>query len=98
MDIAECEGFDWDGGNLQKNWVKHAVMPFECEQLFFNQPLLVAPDETHSDKEIRFYALGRADSGRLLFAAFTVRKKLIRVISARDMSRLEKEVYKSHEK
>jgi uncharacterized DUF497 family protein len=98
MDPAECEGFDWDGGNRQKNWVKHAVMPFECEQLFFNQPLIVAPDEAHSDKETRFYALGRTDGGRLLFAAFTIRKKLIRVISARDMSRFEKEVYNSHEK
>ncbi len=98
MDPAGCEGFDWDRGNLQKNWLKHAVTAFESEQIFFNHPLILVPDETHSGKEKRFYALGQTDAGRPLFAAFTVRKNLIRIISARDMSRQEKEVYKNHEK
>jgi len=48
-----------------------------------------------SQTEARYYALGRALSGRLLFVAFTVRRQRIRVISARDMSRKEREVYKS---
>ena len=95
--LSRCAGFDWDGGNVDKNRLKHGVGPFECEQIFFNQPLIIAPDEAHSQKEKRFYALGQTDTGRPLFAVFTVRKRLIRVISARDMSRAEKEVYKSHE-
>jgi len=32
---------------------------------------------------------------RMLFVVFTIRKNSIRVISARDMSRKEKKVYKS---
>lgn len=91
--LRQCEGFDWDDGNINKNWIKHKVSPAECEQMFFNRPLVIQDDQKHSEVEKRFYALGRTDSKRNLFIAFTVRNKRIRVISARDMSRKEREVY-----
>jgi len=91
--VAQCEGFDWDRGNLLKNWEKHEVSRSECEQVFFNQPLVAAGDEKHSASEARYYALGQTDAGRRLFVVFTVRRNLIRVISARDMNRLERKVY-----
>ena len=97
MDFSTCAGFEWDTANSEKNWLKHKVTPFECEQIFFNEPLVVAPDEAHSRAEARFYALGRTDSERLLFVVFTIRGNLIRVISARNMSRAEREVHKNHE-
>ena len=90
---SQCEGFQWDDGNINKNWLKHKVSPAECEQLFFNRPLIIQDDIEHSEVEKRFYALGKTDSKRTLFIAFTVRNKLIRVISARDMSRKEREIY-----
>lgn len=93
--VAECEGFEWDEGNLLKNWEKHKVSASECEQIFFNQPLVVAEDEKHSTKEARFFALGQTDMGRLLFVVVAVRKKLIRVISARDMNRKVRKAYES---
>lgn len=93
--VAKCEGFQWDEGNLLKNWEKHEVTASECEQLFFNQPLVVAEDEKHSIKEARLFALGQTDAGRLLFIVFAVRKNRIRVISARDMNRKERKVYES---
>jgi hypothetical protein len=97
-DLAGCTGFEWDKGSSEKNRHKHGVSPLESEQIFFNQPLVVAADETRSQKENRFYALGRTDLERPLFVVLTIRKNLIRVISARDTSRQEKEVYKrSHE-
>ena len=86
-------GFQWDKGNLDKNWERHRVSPFECEQVFFNQPLIVKEDSRHSKKESRHYALGITDIERMLFVVFTLRGKLIRVISARDMSRKERRVY-----
>lgn len=98
MDLSKCTGFEWDKGNSEKNWLKHHVTPVECEQVFFNQPLIVAPDEAHSDKETRLYALGQTDKERPLFVVFTIRRNLIRIISARDMSRREKEAYTSYEK
>ena len=96
--LATCTGFEWDKNNLSKSWLKHKVNPIESEEIFFHQPFMVVEDVQHSQKEVRFYALGKTDTGRLLFVCFTVRKNLIRVISARDMSRKEREVYRQYEK
>lgn len=83
--LRECTGFQWDEGNAEKNWIDEAV--------FFNEPLLVALDVEHSHTEPRFCALGQTDEGRLLFVVLTIREKLLRVISARDMSRGERKEY-----
>jgi len=93
--LARCVGFEWDTGNITKSRQKHDVSPSECEQIFFNHPLVVARDERHSDQEDRFFALGQTDAGRLLFVVFVVRKDIIRVISARNMNRKERKVYES---
>jgi uncharacterized DUF497 family protein len=95
--LLKATVFEWDDGNIDKNWIKHGVSPAECEQMFFNQPLVVADDDIHSGQEDRFYALGRTDANRLLFAVFTIRKNMIRVISARDVSAKERKVYKQYE-
>jgi uncharacterized DUF497 family protein len=101
MDIIDlllnCNGFEWDKHNAEKNWQKHHITPSECEEIFFNRPLVVADDVKHSENENRFYALGHTDRGRLLFIVFTVRRSLIRVISAREMNKKERKVYQSHE-
>lgn len=96
--VSRCIGFDWDDGNLLKNWDKHGVSASECEQVFFNQPLVISPDAVHSRNETRFYTLGKSDSGKQLFIVFTVRNNLIRIISARDMNRKERGAYKHHAK
>ncbi|MCX5855600.1 MAG: BrnT family toxin [Deltaproteobacteria bacterium] len=96
--ITKCIGFDWDDGNLLKNWEKHGVSASECEQVFFNHPFIASPDVAHSSDEARFYTLGKSDSGKHLFIVFTVRNNLIRIITARDMNRKEREAYKYHEK
>ena len=59
--LKECTGFQWDKHNIQKNWEKHKVSPSESEQAFFNTPLIVANDAKHSQKEERFYVLGKTD-------------------------------------
>ena len=93
-----CVGFDWNQANAQKNWERHAVTPEEAEEVFFQEPLVVRSDVRHGKAEKRYYALGQTSSGRLLFIAFTIRRNLIRVISSRDMSRKEVEVYRNHER
>lgn len=99
MRIAEalqaCVGFDWDADNVQKNVFKHDVTPLECEEVFFNEPLIVSQDVTHSEHEPRGFVLGQTSAGRLLFVAFTVRRQLVRVISGRDMSAGERRRYRS---
>ena len=95
VSLPEFKGFDWDEGNADKNWVSHGVTPQETEQVFFNQPLIVADDRKHSENERRYFVLGQTDKDRALFIALTVREERIRVISARDMSRKERKVYQS---
>jgi uncharacterized DUF497 family protein len=95
--VENCVGFDWDEGNAHKNWERHRVTPEEAEDVFFHEPLVVRGDVRHFKREKRYYALGQTGSGRRLFVAFTVRRKRIRVISARDMNRNEAEVYRTHE-
>ncbi len=91
--ISSCKGFEWDEGNTNKNWHLHRVTDGECEDVFFNLPLIIAADVKHSDGEKRFYALGRTENNRLLFIAFGVREDLIRIVSARDMTRSEQRKY-----
>ena len=93
--MPDFDGFEWSGGNAEKNWIRHRVTPLEAEQVFFNTPLLAETDWEHSQKENRFYALGQTDEGRELFVAFTMRARRLRVVSVRDMSRKERRVYRS---
>jgi len=92
LDLAQIEGFDWDEGNNRKSVEKHDVSQAEAEQIFFDDPLLVVEDISHSVRELRLQALGHTDAGRLLHVSFTLcgDGKLIRVISARTMHRKER--------
>jgi uncharacterized protein len=96
--IQESSGFDWGESNLIKNWDKHKIAYWECEEMFFNKPLIVQEDADHSQTEKRYYALGKTDSNRRLFVAFTMRETLIRPISCRDMTRKEKALYEQYKK
>jgi uncharacterized protein len=91
--LSQCIGFQWNDGNADKNWELHQVSRGESEQVFFNRPIVVASDEKHSEKEARYAALGKTDADRELAIVFTVWDNLVRVISARDVSRRERSVY-----
>lgn len=95
IDFHDIVGFEWDAGNAYKSDEKHDVSQGEAEEMFFNQPLLIVGDKEHSLEEVRYLALGVTGVGRLLSVIFTLRKKatLIRVISARPMSRKERAFY-----
>jgi uncharacterized protein len=94
IDLDTIEGFDWDTGNARKN-EKHGVTQADTEQVFFNEPLFITPDEKHSDSEHRYRALGKTMNGRFLTIIFTLRQNdtLMRVISARDMNTKERRLY-----
>jgi len=95
--LENCTGFDWDDANAHKNWERHRVTPEEAEETFFREPFVVRRDLRHSKREKRYYALGQTGTGRRLFVVFTVRRKLIRVISVRDMNGNENATYQRHE-
>jgi hypothetical protein len=95
IDWTRIKGFDWDLGNSRKSAEKHRVIQPEAEQVFFNDPLLIITDPKHGATESRFHALGHTDDGHRVHITFTLRQEatLIRVISARDMSRKERVRY-----
>lgn len=91
--FEQFSGFQWDRGNINKNLIKHNVENWECEQAFFNRPLLILDDIKHSVSEDRWAAFGKTDADRFLVIIFTKRSNLIRIISARDMNKRERKYY-----
>jgi uncharacterized DUF497 family protein len=97
LDLSQTTGFDWDDGNSRKSLEKHGVSQTEAEQVFLDPQLLVLTDEKHSSGEIRYHAFGRTVAERMLQVSFTMRQNstLVRVISARAMSRRERLRYEA---
>jgi uncharacterized DUF497 family protein len=95
--FSDFHGFQWDSGNIDKNRLKHDVEAFEAEQTFFNDPLIIIPDEKHSTSETRYAAFGKTNDGRKLAMVFTKRDQSIRIISARAMNKKERGYYAAHE-
>lgn len=95
VDLDRIDGFHWDEGNAWKSVAKHGVSRAETEEAFLNEPLLIVEDVGHSQSELRFHALGVTNVQRRLHVTFTLREgnTKIRVISARDMSRKERDRY-----
>jgi uncharacterized DUF497 family protein len=95
IDFERITGFDWDEGNRRKNFDSHGVADFEAEEIFFDPGVTIAPDSGHSQKEPRWVAYGATIEGRLLTIVFTLRteRTLIRIVSARDMSRKERKIH-----
>jgi len=99
INLSQLEGFEWDKGNSKKNKDKHDVEKDECEQIFFNQPLIIFDDDQHTTKvEKRYGALGKTNDNRKLAIYFTIRNNKIKVVSARDQGKKDRQVYETEEK
>ncbi|MDE3059290.1 MAG: BrnT family toxin [Bacteroidota bacterium] len=92
LQLSSAEGFERDKGNAEKN-LKYGVRQNEIEQIFLNSPYVVLTDFQHSVEKARWKIFGKTSDGRLLLVVFTIRKKLIRPISARAMNKKEKHFY-----
>jgi uncharacterized protein len=85
--------FDWDENKASSNLSKHGVS-FEEAKTVFNDMLYVDfYDPDHSDDEERYLIVGESSRGRLLIVSYTERKDSIRLISARETTRSEREIY-----
>lgn len=85
--------FEWNKGNIDKNWKKHGVANKEAEEVFFDEHSFTSKDINRSMLESRYQILGRSKSERHLAIIFTYRKGKIRIISARPMNRKERTEY-----
>lgn len=95
--LSNLEGFDWDKGNTEKNWLKHNITTKECEEVFYHDSIIIE-DTKHSQKEERYAIYGETNSKKPLLVVFTVRKNRIRVISARSQSQRERRIYEKGQK
>jgi len=91
--IDKYDGFDWDAGNIRKNWDSHRVSRDEIEQTFSNRPWYDYEATRYVGVEKRRIVLGKTDLGRSLFIAYTERKNRVRPICARDMHKVERKLY-----
>jgi len=91
--LAGYEGFEWDKGNQDKNFLKHGVTNRECEEAFLDPGKRIFRDKLHLSGERRFVLLAKTFNGRLLFAIFILRRSKVRVISSRDINKKEKHLY-----
>jgi len=85
--------FKWDKNKAAKNLSKHGVS-FEEAKTVFDDPLYVDfYDPDHSEKEERYLIVGESNRRRLLIVSYTEKEKAIRLISAREVTRSEREAY-----
>lgn len=90
-------GFEWDPGDRANGNVQHIkshhVDPVEVEEIFeFLEEVLVR--RTRQDYRL---AYGRTAAGRYLLVVFLIKHyRTVRVITARDMSREERRLYRLH--
>ena len=82
----------------EKLFITYLSRAKEAEEVFINKPLLLLDDEKHSTKEKRFHVLGLTNEARFLLISITIRNKLIRITSARAMSKKERRIYEKAQK
>lgn len=86
---------DWNKNKVASNLSRHGIS-FEESKTVFDDPLYVDfYDPYHSEDEERYLIVGESNRGRLLIVSYTERGDSIRLISAREVTRTEREAYKN---
>lgn len=85
--------FEWDPQKAAQNLRKHKV-PFAEATTVFNDPEGVSvSDPDHSEEEDRFIIVGMSNRSRLLIVSFVERGERYWIISARKLTRSERNTY-----
>jgi uncharacterized protein len=90
----------WDPAKAQKNQSKHGVTFDEAAEVLLDPMALTVFDAAHSTAEERWFTLGETLSRRLLAVSHTYLcnpggSALVRVISAREAARAERQQYQN---
>jgi len=96
-DENEKYEFEWDPKKAKTNLKKHGVGFEEASTIFDDPDFISFLDDEHSEDEERQITIGMSNKARLLMAAHTERKKLIRIISARKATKNEENFYNEAE-
>ncbi|AFZ60435.1 BrnT family toxin [Anabaena cylindrica FACHB-243] len=85
--------FEWDTKKAESNLSKHGVS-FTEAQTVFDDPLYVDfYDPDHSETEHRYIIIGESSNNRILLVSYTEREDIIRIISARQVTKQELKAY-----
>lgn len=86
--------FEWDDKKEEANIRKHGI-DFSTAALVFNdENRLDLYDEIHSESEDRYITIGMVGGiAYVVFVVYTEREDIIRLISARKATRLERSLY-----
>ena len=90
--------FSGDARKALSNLKKHGVSFEEAATVFGDPEALDWDDPEHSDSEVRSKRLGASVIGRILIVVYTPKKvdhakEIIRIISARQATRKERQAY-----
>ena len=85
--------FEWDEEKAAANLAKHNVSFEEAKTVFDDSLYVDFYDPDHSFDEHRYIITGESQQRRLLIVSYTERDDVVRLISARDVTRDEREAY-----
>ena len=85
--------FEWDSDKDRKNIGKHRVAFGEAATVLQGTLSITIYDPDHSEDEDRLITAGLSSRGRPLMVFHTDRGERIRIISARELTRAEREAY-----
>ncbi len=89
--------FDWDENKARRNRVTHKVSFDEAKTVFGDLFLVTFPDEYHSHQDERYISIGTSSKNRIILVVHTEDEEdgtiVIRFISARKATALERKVY-----
>ncbi|MEP7344512.1 MAG: BrnT family toxin [Gemmatimonadaceae bacterium] len=85
--------FEWDPPKGAVNLHKHGVSFDEAATVFLDQLAVSGADPDHSVGESRYITFGVSSLGKLLAVSHTYRPGGIRIVSARPVTRVERNIY-----
>ena len=88
--------FEWDNQKAERNKIKHDISFDEAETVFSDPLAVIFDDEWHSTAEEREIIIGLSNVDRFLLVSFTERTGGIRLISAREVSKKERQDYEEN--
>jgi uncharacterized DUF497 family protein len=84
--------FEWNESKAADNYAKHGVSFDMAKRVFKDLFAAEFVDDRQDYGEDRFVIIGSAD-GQILYVAYTERKDVFRIISARRATEHEQEIY-----
>jgi len=88
--------FEWDPRKAKSNLAKHGVSFTEAMTVFADPLARIFNDDEHSREERREIIVGHSAKQNLFLVSFTARGDRVRILSAREATRLERRDYEEN--